>query len=222
MFPSMVPLMGKRIFLMFFSFSSPHLTLLTPCSTLWLIAPSLNPLPSFTLSQACPQAVCSAACKGMLGFVYHLYHSPPKSLQLAYVCSVYRLVDDPLYLKKYKLYCTRCRQRWAGNDKGNGEFGIWGEKGLSGLACQREDLIDWKRISRLKRFGINGHEWLRQKLWCSPLRKSDFRTDRQTKKKKCTGFWGIAKVCRMTALWCCIMVLPRRWLWLLLLCLLLP
>lgn len=70
--------------------------------------------------------VCSAAFKEIISFVDQLYHSPPKALQFAYVFSVYIPLDGPLYLRKYKLYCNRCRQRWAGSDKGNG-VSTWGE-----------------------------------------------------------------------------------------------
>lgn len=204
MFASIVPLTGTRIFLMFIlSFSSPHLTLLTPCITLCLIPPCLNPLSVFTLSQACPQAgVCSPACKGIVGFVYQFYHSPPKSLQFAYVFSVHISADGPLYLRMYKLYCTRCRQRWAGNDKGKME-GLPREgrrKGFGWFSLQKGRPHRLKKIIKAKEVQ---HKWpwvwLRQKLWCSPLRKSDFRADRQTK-KRCTEVWGICKVCPMIAL----------------------
>lgn len=102
-------------------------------------------------------------------------------------------VDGPLYLRMYKLYCTRCRQRWAGNDKGK----------MEGLPREgRREEFGWfslqkGRPHRLKKI-IKAKEvqhkwpwvWLRQKLWCSPLRKSDFRADRQTK-KRCTEVWGV-------------------------------
>lgn len=72
--------------------------------------------------------VCSAASKGVISLIDQLYHSPPKTLQFAYVFSVYILVDGSLYLRMCQLYRNRCRQqRWAGNDKANGELAMWGE-----------------------------------------------------------------------------------------------
>lgn len=124
MFASIVLFMGGRIRLTFtVRFSFLNLILFATSSSqcfisLWVICMLTHkgcfakPRKAGTALHRKPvlkNHVCSAAFKGIISSIDQLYHSPAKALQFAHVFSVYISVDGPLYLRKQKLYCSRCK-----------------------------------------------------------------------------------------------------------------